>query len=62
MDSKLFTLEKVHTDDNGTDMFTKEYIKEKFFFVDKIRVWWSPPRELEGEIVGWASLFVGQPT
>ena len=32
LDSKLLTLEKVHTNDNGADMFTKALPKEKLLF------------------------------
>ena len=30
LDSKLLELEKIHTDDNGSDMMTKTLLKEKF--------------------------------
>ena len=32
LDSKLLTLEKVHTNDNGADIFTKALSKEKLLF------------------------------
>lgn len=32
LDSRLLTLEKVHTDDNGADMLTKPLPKEKLLF------------------------------
>lgn len=51
LDSKLFTLEKIHSNDNDVDMLTKALTREKLFFVDRRQAWWSTPNELEGKIV-----------
>ena len=35
LNSKLLTLEKIHTNDNGTDILTKTFSKEKLLFCEQ---------------------------
>ena len=44
LDSKLLTLENVHTSDNGTDMLTKALSKEKLLFCKQEADLVEPPK------------------
>ena len=59
LDEKLLQFEKVHTDENGSDMMTKSLSKEKHDFCrSKAGLMESPHLSREGEIC-WVSLLNG---
>ena len=49
LDSMLLELEKVHTNDNGSDMMTKALPRGKFEYCCMAPGWRSPPHSREGE-------------
>jgi hypothetical protein len=50
LDEKLLHIEKIQTNDNGSDMMSKMLPMQKFEICRRKAAWWSPPRSREGEI------------
>ena len=49
LEEKKMHIEKIHTNENGSDMMTKSLSREKLEVCKQKATWLCPPLEMEGE-------------